>query len=109
MKARAVMSYCSSFLYTMFTTAGIRVRIIFEPVARASMSPGEWALDDAQDSCASAMQRTRAEVEKRVQILDSCFQVRIQVVPVYVLHWAGRKWCHSAHDELLFLKYYAEF
>lgn len=37
-KARAVMSYCKSFLYTMLTTAGIRALTYFEPVMRAFIS-----------------------------------------------------------------------
>ena len=39
LKARAVMSYCKSFLYTMLTTAGISALMYLEPVSRASMSP----------------------------------------------------------------------
>ena len=38
-KARAVMSYCRSFLYTMLTMAGISALMYFAPVTRASMSP----------------------------------------------------------------------
>jgi hypothetical protein len=33
------MSNCKSFLYTMFTTAGMRAWMYFAPVVRASMSP----------------------------------------------------------------------
>ena len=36
--ARAVMSYCSSFLYTILTTAGIRALTYFDPVIKALIS-----------------------------------------------------------------------
>ena len=40
--ARAVISYCKSFLYTILTTAGIRALMYLAPETRASTSPWFW-------------------------------------------------------------------